>query len=85
MTVCFPPSAFWSQSPPAPFARKLVRRSCIRFRGFLLAALLLTGSLQTGNVQAGEWPQLLGPNRDGVAVNEAELPLKWPENGPAVA
>lgn len=84
MTVCFPHSAFWSQSPPAPFARKLVRSSCIRFRGFLLAALLQTGSLQTGNVQAGEWPQLLGPNRDGVAVNEAELPLKWPENGPAV-
>ena len=30
---------------------------------------------------AGEWPQILGPNRNGVAANET-LAERWPKGGP---
>ena len=33
--------------------------------------------------EAGPWPQILGPNRDGHAVGE-RLPDRWPEGGPPV-
>jgi outer membrane protein assembly factor BamB len=32
--------------------------------------------------EAGDWPQILGPNRNGVAVDE-RLADTWPETGPA--
>src|SRR5436190_1579716 len=32
-------------------------------------------------ISPGDWPQILGPNRDGVAVNEKTL-LPWPVSGP---
>jgi outer membrane protein assembly factor BamB len=32
---------------------------------------------------AGEWPQILGPNRNGIAVGE-KLAERWPKGGPAV-
>lgn len=35
----------------------------------------------TGSALAGDWPQILGPNRDGVAVGEQLIP--WPKSGPA--
>ncbi len=35
------------------------------------------------SVSASDWPQLLGPNRDGVAVAETLLP-KWDSQGPKV-
>lgn len=38
--------------------------------------LLLSGALQ-----AGDWPQILGPNRDGVAVGET-LSRQWSSSGP---
>lgn len=41
-------------------------------------ALLLCGSLQ---LQAGDWPQGLGPNRTGIAVNEPTLGA-WGDSGP---
>lgn len=34
-------------------------------------------------VQAGDWPQILGPHRSGVAVDE-KLPDRWPAKGPAL-
>lgn len=43
----------------------------------LAAALLLL----THNCVAGDWPQILGPNRDGKAVHELAIP-KWSESGP---
>ena len=41
---------------------------------FLLGLLI-------GGARAGEWPQILGPNRNGVAVGE-RLADAWPEGGP---
>jgi outer membrane protein assembly factor BamB len=38
-------------------------------------------ALLVGNAQAGDWPQILGPNRNGVAVDE-KLADTWPEAGP---
>lgn len=32
-------------------------------------------------VRAGDWPQILGPHRDGIAVDET-LTETWPESGP---
>lgn len=32
-------------------------------------------------MQAGDWPQILGPNRNGIAVDE-KLVDQWPRNGP---
>lgn len=36
-----------------------------------------------GTSMAGDWPQILGPNRNGVAENET-LAKAWPKEGPAV-
>ena len=44
-------------------------------------AIGLFGGLFSTTAQAGDWPQILGPNRDGVAEDE-ELLEKWPAKGP---
>lgn len=44
-------------------------------------ACFAAATLQT--VQAGDWPQLLGPNRNGVAAGET-LADEWPADGPTV-
>src|SRR2546423_6940411 len=31
---------------------------------------------------AGEWPQILGPNRNGIAAADEKLADRWPEGGP---
>lgn len=36
-----------------------------------------------GSVMAGDWPQILGPDRDGVAHHES-LNFAWPATGPRV-
>lgn len=51
--------------------------ACVRTAFWL--AVLPTILLPTAN--AGDWPQILGPNRDGVAVGE-QLLKSWPETGP---
>ena len=33
------------------------------------------------NIHAGDWPQILGPNRNGIAVDE-RLAEQWPSSGP---
>jgi outer membrane protein assembly factor BamB len=48
-----------------------------RFQTSLLLTILLTGRC----VLAGDWPQILGPDRTGVARNE-KLADKWPASGP---
>lgn len=48
-----------------------------------IATGLLLAFARLAAVQAGDWPQILGPHRDGVAENE-ELTATWPEEGPAV-
>jgi len=56
----------------------------IGLRGLIptLAALLLSLAAAYPGL-AADWPQLLGPNRDGVAVGETLHP-KWAESGPKV-
>lgn len=46
------------------------------------ASLLFLLSL-AGPVSAGDWPQILGPSRNGIAEKET-LADRWPANGPAV-
>ena len=52
----------------------------MRCRSFLFPALALALALSTP-VLASDWPQFLGPNRDG-HTSETGLLKKWPEGGP---
>ncbi|MCC7421763.1 MAG: PQQ-like beta-propeller repeat protein [Planctomycetaceae bacterium] len=53
--------------------------SRLTMRTFLLATLSLTTWMTSG--QAGDWPQILGPNRNGSAVQDS-LADQWPQAGP---
>jgi outer membrane protein assembly factor BamB len=45
--------------------------------------LLFLWGLAAAHVLAGDWPQILGPHRDGSAEDESIAP-GWPEGGPPV-
>lgn len=45
------------------------------------SAIILLPLFASGRLDAGDWPQILGPNRDGVAEGE-QLPDSWPDGGP---
>lgn len=47
----------------------------------VLCCLFLSALLAAPALQAGDWPQILGPHRDGVAVDET-LSERWPASGP---
>ena len=49
------------------------------WRGSMLLALLALASAARG----GDWPQILGPNRDGKAHEESLL-ASWPKAGPKI-
>lgn len=49
--------------------------------GWVAVVLLAIGALSP--LVAGDWPQILGPNRNGIAVEE-KLAAKWPAGGPPV-
>ncbi len=51
-------------------------RVCLAFGG-----LVFNEGLRAPETWAGDWPQILGPNRTGIAVDES-LALSWPETGP---
>lgn len=51
----------------------------MRFLKYFLFTILSTTSIS----HAGDWPQILGPDRNGHAVGES-LDATWPETGPAV-
>ena len=46
------------------------------------AALLLV--LVASSAMAGDWPQILGPNRNGIAADDERLAEQWPQDGPPV-
>lgn len=51
----------------------------------LLATLFLAAhAALAARAAAGEWPQILGPDRNGVAPAEERLLTEWPSGGPAV-
>ena len=88
---CVPPSEGpeFPSVPPACSLRIATpsqpRRPQALTEGSLLPwlALLLLCHLPARAVQAGDWPQLLGPARNGVATKE-QLLDKLPEGGPRV-
>ncbi|MBM83446.1 MAG: hypothetical protein CMJ78_23045 [Planctomycetaceae bacterium] len=47
--------------------------------------LLLTICVSTGFAHAGDWPQILGPNRNGIAPADEKLADFWPAGGPKLA
>jgi outer membrane protein assembly factor BamB len=47
-----------------------------------LVALLVTGWIFSTGAQAGDWPQILGPARNGIAENETLID-SFPKGGPA--
>ena len=58
-----------------------------RFSRCLLSVLVFLSVLAGMNarrITAGDWPQILGPRRNGIAEKE-ELLTRWPEAGPSVA
>ncbi|MGB4710218.1 MAG: PQQ-binding-like beta-propeller repeat protein [Fuerstiella sp.] len=57
----------------------MIARSIICIAIFLVA--LLNSSIPTSSLQADDWPQILGPARDGIANGESLLP-RWPAGGP---
>lgn len=46
-------------------------------------AVWCMGAGCSGPLWAGDWPQILGPNRDGVALDE-RLPERWPTDLPVI-
>tara|TARA_R110002072_G_scaffold146075_2_gene292846 strand:- start:31844 stop:33109 length:1266 start_codon:yes stop_codon:yes gene_type:complete len=55
-------------------------------RSIVLAALAvcLLGKISTDSTVAGDWPQILGPARNGIALNE-KIADSWPGGGPKFA
>lgn len=47
----------------------------------VLSAWMTCGAGTTARTWAGDWPQILGPNRNGIAVDE-QLADAWPADGP---
>ncbi len=38
--------------------------------------------LAPGTLAAGDWPQILGPDRNGIAASDEKLAARWPKSGP---
>ena len=51
-------------------------------RLFPAACGLMLSLLAVGDAIAGEWPQILGPNRNGIAAEDEVLADEWPTEGP---
>jgi outer membrane protein assembly factor BamB len=51
-------------------------------RSSSLFSVVLASVALASNVHGGDWPQLLGPNRNGTAPDEA-ISVRWPANGPS--
>lgn len=52
-------------------------------QGLAWALLISVVSVLASSVDAGDWPQILGPTRSGIA-NDESLMTSWPDHGPAV-
>jgi len=52
-----------------------------RYRQTALLMACVAIHVMTVGAEAGDWPQLLGPNRNGVAVDE-RIASVWPDDGP---
>lgn len=50
----------------------------------LLCCAAITGAVGGRHVAAGDWPQILGPERSGIAAADERLADAWPADGPPV-
>ena len=48
----------------------------------LLASCCLVAAVSAFEASAGEWPQILGPDRNGIASDDEVLAEEWPAEGP---
>lgn len=48
----------------------------------LAAVVMFCGAVLASAATAGDWPQILGPTRDGVAAADEKLAASWPLDGP---
>lgn len=62
----------WSRVEGVPFRRMWQT---------VLMALLSLSAVHRASARAGDWPQILGPTRDGIATNES-LVASFPKSGP---
>ncbi|MCA8999709.1 MAG: PQQ-binding-like beta-propeller repeat protein [Planctomycetaceae bacterium] len=51
----------------------------------LSALVAMSFSLLDDHASAGDWPQILGLHRSGIAAADEQLAEKWPKSGPPVA
>lgn len=51
-------------------------------RCFRLAICLLLFALFAEGLQAGDWSQILGPNRNGIASSDEKISTEWKTGGP---
>jgi len=49
-----------------------------------LFVLICTSAMAAAGEAAGDWPQFLGPDRNGIAVEALDLPRSWPAGGPTI-
>lgn len=50
----------------------------------LLCCAVITAAAGGRHVTAGDWPQILGPERNGIAAADERLADAWPADGPPV-
>lgn len=67
--------------PPRNYPPTSIRIFQIRLLLAMIAAPFLSFSVLSVSAAAGDWPQILGPQRNGHAIGERLLD-KWPEGGP---
>jgi len=53
-------------------------------RGILAGVVVFVTGASVGFVSAGDWPQILGPMRRGIAAADERLADAWPDPGPRV-
>jgi len=59
-------------------------RGCLSRIRRVIVSLLVLVAVCTAVARAGDWPQILGPDRNGVAAADESLADAWPAAGPPV-
>src|SRR5262245_50980031 len=73
---------YMSEHPAAPGLRAHSPEKSRRSTTWAGIVLALGGVIT--RAEAGDWPQILGPARNGAAANDERLAASWPASGPRV-